>query len=227
MDTTINQAIMDDAVAHRWIVANAMVLVIGAVCGFAATGADALFMIESADLTTAPWMAYWTIQMGLVVVPCAAYGMLTAPVLQSIIPALRADIWFAVHVAMGLALAGGLALLVGLPDKGESLNWIGESADTVIFGTIFFAVLGAVLGVMVGIVQSLVWRCVARGSRFWIGMSALSASILLLIVFATSPLFAEGTKLVSEGILTGILVVGGIVGMFIMVPALRRLQPRG
>ena len=87
--------------------------------------------------------------------------------------------------------------------------------------------LGAVLGAMVGIVQSLVWRRVARGSRFWIGMSALSASVLLLIVFATSPLFAEGTKLVSEGILTGILVVGGIVGMFIMVPALRRLQPRG
>ena len=47
-------------------------------------------MIESADLTTAAGMAYWTIQIGLVVVPCAAYGMLTAPVLQSIIPALRA-----------------------------------------------------------------------------------------------------------------------------------------
>ena len=74
MDTAINQAIMDDAVAHRWIVANAMVLVIGAVCGFAATGADALFAIESADLTTAPRMAYWTIQMGLVVVPVRPTG---------------------------------------------------------------------------------------------------------------------------------------------------------
>jgi hypothetical protein len=227
MDTTVNQAIMDDAVAHRWIVANAMILVIGAVCGFAGTGADALFMIESADLTTAARMAYWTIQIGLVVVPCAAYGMLTAPVLQSIIPALRSDLWFAAHVAMGVAFGGGVALLVDMSDKSEPLNWAGESADTVVFGTIFFAVLGAILGVIVGIVQSLVWRRVARGSRFWIGMSALSASILLLIVFAASPLFAGGTKLVSEGILQGVLVIGGAVSTLIMVPALRRLQPRG
>jgi hypothetical protein len=227
MDTTVDQAIMDDAIAHRWIVANAMAIVIGAVCGFAGTGADALFMIESADLTTAAKMAYWTIQIGLVVIPCAAYAMLTVPVLQSIIPALRSDIWFAAHVAMAVVLGGGLALFVGTPDKSESFSWAGESTDTVVFMTIFFAVLGAILGAVVGIVQSLVWRRVARGSRFWIAMSALSGSITLLIVLAATPLFAEGTKLVSEGIQQGFLVIGGTVSMLIMLPALRRLRPRG
>jgi hypothetical protein len=58
-------------------------------------------------------------------------------------------------------------------------------------------------------------------------MSALSGSVTLLIVVAASPLFAEGTKLVSEGILQGVLVIGGTVSMLIMLPALRRLQPRG
>src|SRR5262245_17133014 len=158
MDTAVNQAIMDDAIAHRWIVANLMIVVIGGVCGFAASGADVLFAIESGNLTVAARIAYWTIQIGLMVVPIAVYAMLTAPVLQTIMPALRSDIWFAAHLAMGVVLAGGAAVLAGLPDNGESISWVGESIDTVAFMTIFFAVLGAILGAIVGGVQSMVWR---------------------------------------------------------------------
>ena len=227
MDIAANRAIMDDAIAYRWIAANAMVLVICAVCGFAGTGADALFAIDSSDLTTPARMAYWTIQVALVVIPCAAYAVLTAPVLQSIIPALRSDTWLVAHVMMGVVLGGSAALLVGMTDKGDSSTWVGESTDTIVFMTIFFAVLGLILGAVVGIVQSLVWRRVARGSRFWIAMSALSASVVFLIVFAASPLFAEGTKLVTEGILQGFLLIGGVVSTLILLPAVRRLQPRG
>ena len=227
MDTTVDQAIMDDAIAHRWIVANAMAIVIGAVCGFAGTGADALFMIESADLTTAAKMAYWTVQIGLVVIPCAAYAMLTVPVLQSIIPALRSDIWFAAHVAMAVVLGGGLALFVGTPDKSESFSWAGESTDTVVFMTIFLAVLGAIVGAVLGGIQSLVWRRVARGSLVWIGMTALSGVVVVLILAAAIPFFPGMSRLGFAVTLECVGAAGGIVSTFIMVPALRRLQPRG
>jgi hypothetical protein len=229
MDTAINmnEAIMDDAIARRWIVANAIVLVASAVCGFAGSGADALRAIQSGDVATATTIAYWTVQIGLMVILCAAYAMLTAPVFRSIIPALRLDLWLATHVAMGVVLGVGMALTFDGADNREAFDWSGVSTAEMAFVVLCAAVAGAIVGAALGGLQSMVWHRVARGSRFWIGMTALSGSIVVLILFAVTPFFPGLSRLGFAVILECAGAVGGIVSTLIMVPALRRLQPRG
>jgi hypothetical protein len=89
------------------------------------------------------------------------------------------------------------------------------------------AVLGAIVGAVLGGIQSLVWRRVARGSLVWIGMTALSGIVVVLIIAAATPFFPGLSRLGFAVILECVGAVGGIVSTLIMLPALRRLQPRG
>jgi hypothetical protein len=229
MDTamSMNEAIMGDAIARRWIVANVIVLVACAVCGFAGSGADALLALESGDVTAATTTAYWIAQIGLMVVLCAAYAMLTAPVLRSIIPALRSDLWLATHVAIGIVLGVGVALAFDGTDNREAFDLSGTSVADVAIIVLLAAVLGAIVGAVLGGIQSLVWRRVARGSLVWIGMTALSGIVVVLIIAAATPFFPGMSRLGFAVTLEGVGAAGGIVSTLIMLPALRRLQPRG
>lgn len=229
MDTAINmnEAIMDDAIARRWIAANAIALVAGAVCGLAGSGADALRAIETGDATTATKIAYWTVQIGLAVIFCAAYAMLTAPVFRSIIPALRSDLWLATHVAIGVVLGVGMASTFDGTDNREAFDWSGYSAAEIAFVVFLAAVAGAIFGAVIGGLQSMVWHRVARGSGFWIGMTALSGIVVVLILFAASPLLLGVSRLGFAVNLECAAAVAGLVSTLMMVPALRRLQPRG
>lgn len=223
MVNATSEAIMDGAIARRWIVANAITLAAGAVCGFAASGADALVAIDGGGVTTAARIAYWTIQIGLSVIAVAVFAALTTSVFQSIIPALRSDLWIATHVAIGVVLGVGMALTVGGP---EPLDWSGISTAGVALVTLCVAVAGAIVGAVLGGVQSMVWCRVARGSLVWIGMAALSGGIGLLIVLTATPFFSGASRIGVAVIFQCALMAAGIISTLIMVPALRRLRPR-
>lgn len=120
-----------------------------------------------------------------------------------------------------------MALTFDGSDNGEVLDWSDVSAAGVALVMLCAAVIGAIIGAALGGLQSMVWRRVARGSRFWIRMTALSGGIAILILLAATSFLPGTSRLGIAVILECTGLAGGILSTLIMVPALRRLRPRG
>jgi hypothetical protein len=82
------------------------------------------------------------------------------------------------------------------------------------------------VGAAEGGLQALVMRPVAEGLRLWIVCSAIQTGLLATVLLFAVMVVSDQNSLRSELILNGLILVVGVVGAFIMLPAVRRLRPR-
>jgi len=87
--------------------------------------------------------------------------------------------------------------------------------------------VGGFLGLLAGAAQVLALKSAAVGVRTWRLMSAASGSLTGLTILAGIALLPNATPVANE---VGTQVIGAIaegISAIVMLPALRRLEPRG
>jgi hypothetical protein len=209
---------------RRWIVANAISMLVIAACGFAGYGLRAALEMESAETGGDVRAFYIAAEIVLSVVSFVVYARLTAGVLRMMLPALPWRSWIAIHAVMGLVSGPVTGLLGAMPAGGEPADWSDKFLTTFVF--VAFAVLGAVVGAAVGGVQALVLRKVAEGTGVWIRISALSTSVLFTLVLGAQAIAPQGRALFTEVVSETALVLAGIATAVIMLHALANLRPK-
>lgn len=170
-------------------------------------------------------IAYVAIEISLSAISFAAYALLIGSVLSLIVPMLPQRLWLILHVMMGVVIGATIALSFSEDDDTDPIDWSEVSIGAVTFVASLFALGGALLGAALGGVQAIALRRVALGLRFWIGMAAVSGSLLLVIVLAAFRLM-QAAMLQSEVTIYSVGLLGAFVSVFVMLPALRRLRPR-
>jgi hypothetical protein len=212
-------------VARRWIIANAIAIIVSSACVLAALGARSLLTVETFKWLSRGHIAYAVIEILLNPISFAIYALLIGSVLRLIVPNLPRRLWLALHVVMGALIGAGIAFSFSDDGDSDPIEWSEVSMGAAIFVTALFALGGALLGAALGAVQAIALRRVALGLRFWIGMAAVSGSFLLVIVLAAFRFF-QRPMLESEVAIQCVGLLGALVSTFIMLPALRRLRPR-
>jgi len=155
----------------------------------------------------------------------ALYARLTGVVMASELPEFPHENWMTMHLVLGIT-AGlwlGWSSLEPLTQSGP-MNW--DDSGFLILLFVFFAVGGGLLGATFGCLQALVLRPVAEGLRLWIASSAVAASVLATTVIAAFFLIPSRRWFVDELTGAGVIVVAGVIGCVIMLPALGQLRPR-
>jgi hypothetical protein len=154
----------------------------------------------------------------------AAFAHLTAKVLRTIVPALPWRSWMTLHVAFGLVAGIGAGLAITEPSDPEPIDW--SESGLLLVVAAFVVAIGVFIGAVFGGLQAWVLRGAAQGTGLWILASAASMVILLAIVAASLPLLPPEQTFSREFAQQVAFVIGGIVAAVVMLPALKRLQPR-
>ena len=219
----MNEAAARPGLTRDWLFANFGAMLVFAVCGLAGYLARTGLGADSPGVRAGTLAAYMTIETVLAFESFGAYASLLGRVLQRVVPLFPWRDWIAVHLAMGLVAGPCVALLMAEPVDPEPMDW----SDTGLVVLLFTAgpALAALLGAAIGGLQAVVLKRVARGMPRWIGFSALSVGVMLIVLspveLATPQQRTFGTEIITESA----LVVAGVVAAIIMLPALRRLQP--
>lgn len=215
---------MHQDVAPAWIVANFVPMAVAGVLmvlAFLLRGALGLSGGEGGPAAKAILIAF-EIVAGLVYM--ALYARMTGAVLRRIVPDLPQGTWLAAHLAVGVFAGAALGLLLLEPDSDEAIDW----ADPDFLILLALLTLCAVLlGAVFGAVQAAVLRRVAHGALFWIGLSAVAMGAVAFAAIAVLPFQAPRPTLASEILNAILFALVGILMAVIMLPALRRLRPRG
>ncbi len=216
---------MNADIARSWILANVIALVVSAVLGLIGYGIRKMLGADIEGATFATQANYVAIETVLTMLGFALYARLTGAVMASEIPAFPRENWMTMHLVLGI-LAG---LCLGWSSlepstEGEPMDW--DDTGLLIFLFVLFAVGGGLLGAAFGGLQALVLRPVAEGLRLWVVSSAMAASILAAAVLAGFLLLPSRQGLVDELTSAGTMVMAGVIGSVIMLPALRGLRAK-
>ena len=87
-------------VARRWIIANAIAIIVSSACVLAALGARSLLTVETFKWLSRGHIAYAVIEILLNAISFAIYALLIGSVLRLIVPNLPRRLWLALHVVM-------------------------------------------------------------------------------------------------------------------------------
>ena len=211
-----------DDIARRWLVANAISLIVSAGLTVISILMSKILVIEGDGATVAAKACYVAIETVIRALDYAVYALLTGNVLSSVIPALPRHAWLAVNTAMGLVFGLCLGLYALLPSGNEPVDRSGMAE--MIFWFLFYVVTGAFFVAVGGILQALVLRRAAYGARAWVAFSALAGGVMGLIVASA---YAISERWLSDDLVwTGLMAIAGAVGAVVMVPAVRRLRSR-
>jgi MFS family permease len=214
-------ALPEPSLRYRWIKANVYSALFGLVMGFAAVALGKALAVSDPD-TSAITIAVFAALMGILsALSFAVFARLTGGVLASKLPAFPMPIWMVLHVALGFVLGVLISPAAAIPEEVDP-----EPLDIEImaFALIAFVVIGSLVGALLALLQTFVLRKVARGLATWIGFAALAGTTLLIVVVATY--LAPETGLMKDVIGQLATFIMSVVAAIIMLPAVRRLQPR-
>jgi hypothetical protein len=153
-------------------------------------------------------------------VSVAAWSYFVATVLRARLPAMRLRTWIIAHAIAGLLL-GGFSEWLGESDAPLAVE---DAAEWIVMA-LMLAAGGAALVAGVGLFHAALLRSVASGLGLWIGCSALAGigAVLFLPLWAFGPQTGLRHSLTIEAA----ALAFGILWALVMLPALRRLRPRG
>lgn len=211
-------------IARRWIAANATAMLFFAVVSLLGYAARAMLAVEAQNATFAAKAAYVAIETVLVLLSMAIFASLTGNVIARIIPALPLRRWMTVHLVVGFAAGIATGLVLMKPAESEPMDW--RDAEMLIAGAAFVAIAGSLAGAAFGSIQAYVLRPVARGTGLWILAHVAAMVILLGLVVASFALLPPEQTFANELVQQVVLLIAGIIGAVVMLPALLRLQPR-
>jgi len=200
-------------------------MAVSAACALAGIGARTILGAESSALTSPSRIAYAAFEILLNAMSFAAYALLIGSVLRLIVPALPRRLWLALHVMMGTVSGVGIGFSFSEDGDSDPIDWSDIPTEAVIFVGLLFTLAGALMGAIFGGVQAIGLRRVALGLSFWIGMAAVSGSVLLALLLAAFR-FLPASILGSDVAVHSVGFLGGLASAFVMLPALRRLRPR-
>ena len=151
----------------------------------------------------------------------AVFAWLSGGVLSRKLPVFPMQTWILLHVAAGFALGVLISPAATIP---EELDPEPLEIELIALVTVAAMVVGAVLGALFGSLQALVLRTAARGLGTWIGFSALAGTALAIVVLATY--LGPDAGLMKEVVGQAAAFMMQVVAAMILLPAVRRLQPR-
>jgi hypothetical protein len=163
-----------------------------------------------------------------------AYAMLTGAALGEKLPGLSWRGWIAMNVGIGVVVGAivGAATLFGPPPSSAPAEM--PSRMIMLVGAVILSlIVGPILGAVIGGLQALVLRRAAAGAGVWILWSMIGSTVTLLVVTCVLLTFAgssmDSSKLSFGGQLAmqAALFAATVLCAAIMLPALKRLTPRG
>jgi hypothetical protein len=208
---------------QQWIKANVLGALAYALAGFFGFGLNELFGISAGGAGSAASAIYAVLSVLANGLGLGLYGLLIGIVLRQKLPGFPMRNWVGMFAAFGITF-GTLTAFVSLRSAGveTATSTPYEVTREIMFGA---CIGGAILGATTGALQAMILMPVARGLGTWIELSAIAGLIGFALLVATTDLAPMGS-LASELSTEITLFASSVLGAFIMLPAVWRLQPR-
>jgi hypothetical protein len=222
------------SVNHKWIKANAIAAAIYAGIGIVTFATDKLLGLHDPATGMLLRGIGGAIVFVAMVLPLAVYAVLTGAVLGEKLPRFSRRGWIAMHVGMGgfCGIVAGVMTLFGTASNGAATGL--PSQTMVLLGVLIITfVFGPILGAAIGGLQALVLRRAAAGTGVWVLWSMIATAAMLLGVMLAALLLASPgmdpakTRFVDQLTMQAVLFAGSVLAAVIMLPAVKRLTPRG
>jgi len=162
------------------------------------------------------------------VVPLVAYAMLTGPVLSEKLPAFSRRGWISLHASIGVALGIAFAVVILFGPKSSGAPATMPSHQTMLIGGLVATfVFGPMFGAIMGGLQTLVLRRAATGMLAWVLWSAVGSTVLVALLMATAFGLGQNNGVATFLAIEAVMFAGTVGSAVIMLPAVKRLAPRG
>jgi MFS family permease len=215
------RALPEPSLRYRWIKANVYGALLFAVVGLIMIAVSRMLAVNDPDTTIATTIVFLVAGSMLSAYALGLWGRLTGAVLSRKLPVLPMRTWIALHAFMGLAVGLFVSTVLTIPEVDPEPVEFAAGAVLVIVTTVF----GMIVGALAGVLQGLVLRKAARSVRAWIGYSMLAAGLVSgLGVLAV--ILGPETATASDLFDIMLTFIAGLVIATLLLPAVRRLQPR-
>ena len=212
-------------VARRWLIANALWILVAAIVELIQLELSALGFDDFVEAYSMR-LSYAVVTAVVCLIEFAIFAALTAPVLRMIVPALSLRRWLAAHLMIGVL--AGLFSFVALVEPAYLESIVRRYLVSLKLGVVpTTAILGAIIGSIIGGIQALALRPAALGLNTWVRVSAVAGILVCLTLLAGMALARTEDPLLDAVIVDSAAVVATGVGAVAMLLALRRLEPRG
>jgi hypothetical protein len=234
MSTTTAMPETGPSVNRNWIKANAIAGVIYAAMGIIVFAVSKLLGLDEPTTGMLLRGVGGAITFAAMVLMLVAYAMLTGAVLGEKLPDLSRRGWIGMHAGIGVAFGAifAAATLFG-PASSDAPAAMPSEMIMLVGVLVLSLIFGPILGAVFGGLQALVLRRAAAGAGAWILWSMLATAVVLLMVSCVVLMFAgsgmDSSKLSFGGQLAiqAALFATTVLGATIMLPAVKRLTPRG
>lgn len=227
------------SVNRNWIKANTIAAAVYAVIGMITFATDKLLGLHDPATGMLFRGIGGAIAFVAMALPFVVYAVLTGAVLGERLPRFSRRGWIALHAAIGVfcGIAVGVMTLFGSASNGAMPDL--SSLKMMLLGMlIIIFVFGPIFGAAIGGLQALVLRRAAAGSGAWVLWSTVATSVGVLLVVMLGAmlivllLYNSGTDpakttFVEQLAMQAALFAGTVLGAVIMLPAVKRLTPRG
>ena len=224
----------DPSVNRSWIKANAIAGAIYVVMGLIILAADKLLGLSEPTTSMLFRGIGAAIGFAATVLMFVAYATLTAAALGEKLSGLSRHGWIALHTGIGVAFGAIFAAMTLFGPASSDAPAEVPSEMIILVGVLIFGLIfGPIVGAVFGGLQALVLRRAAAGAGAWILWSMLATAVMLLIVVYGVMMIAgpgmDPTKigLGQQLLVQAVLFAATVLGAAIMLPAVKRLTPRG
>jgi hypothetical protein len=210
------------SIVHQWIKAHVVGGVAYTVITLVAFLLGRMLGVYETGVSEIVVALYVVICVAALAAGAGLIGFLAGVVLRQKLPGFPMRAWVALYLVLGSAVGilSALSWTTYDPPPDAQVPSTDDAVSLVVGGL----VAGAIIGALAGAIQTLVLRTVALGMGRWIAFSTIAgtqfaAVVPLLLNLPASPLAGELTLELAALAVT-------IVGATIMLPAVKRLQPR-
>jgi hypothetical protein len=222
------------SVTRSWMKANAVAAAIYVVIGMITFASDKLLGLGEPTTGMLFRGIGGAIVFAAMVLMFVVYAMLTGAAFGEKIPGLSRREWIAMYAGMGVVFGVifGVATLFG-PASSDPPAEMPSQTIMLVGVLIGSLIVGPIVGAVFGGLQALVLRRAAAGAGAWILWSMISCTVSFLVLMSVVLMLAgasmDSSKLGLGGQLGLQAAVFGVVvlGAVIMLPAVKRLTPRG
>ena len=216
------------SLSRSWMKANVIAAAIFLAIGILTSATDKLLGLDESTTGMLFRAIGSVIAFFGAVVPLVAYAMLTGPVLSEKLPAFSRRGWISLHASIGVALGIAFAVVTLFGPKSSVAPATISSHQTMLIGGLVATfVFGPMFGAIMGGLQTLVLRRAATGMLAWVLWSAVGSAVLAALLMATVFGLGQNNGVATFLAIQAVMFAGTVGSAVIMLPAVKRLAPRG